>query len=55
MSSDQLKALVIEKLIYESDEATLLGVLNLLSDHGPPMVVLSLWDNRRRPEERPFS
>ena len=41
MSTDQLKALVIEKLMYESDEATLTGVLNLLSEHDPRVVVLT--------------
>lgn len=41
MSTDQLKALVIEKLMYESDEATLTGVLNLLSEHDSRVVVLT--------------
>jgi len=41
MSTDQLKALVLEKLMYESDEATLTNVLNLLSERGPQVVVLT--------------
>lgn len=41
MSTDQLKALVMERLIYENDEATLTRVLHLLSGHDSQVVVLT--------------
>ena len=41
MSTDQLKALVLERLMYKRDEATLTGVLNLLSERDPRIVVLT--------------
>jgi len=41
MSADQLKALVIERLMYESDEVKLMDVLNLLSEQGPRVVLVT--------------
>ncbi len=38
MSNDQLKALVIEKILYEQNETTLQNILNLLVVDHPPTV-----------------
>jgi pyrroline-5-carboxylate reductase len=41
MSNEQLKALVIEKVLFTQDEATLKDVLNRLLDNGPEVVRLT--------------
>jgi len=41
MSSDQLKAIVIEKILYEQNEATLQDLLNILTSRSPQEVTLS--------------
>ena len=41
MSTDQLKAIVIEKILYERDEATLQGVFEMLSSHSSQTVILT--------------
>ena len=41
MSTDQLKAIVIEKIMYEQNEATLQGILNLLGNENSETVTLN--------------